>query len=241
MPPNPRRPSWRPAPQKSGNPSKRPAVPPSSVIGKRPVEVIDLTGDDPVVRPAKAPRHSSSSYASSSYPSSSYPSSYPTSSYPTSSYPSSSYPSSSYPSSSYPSSSYPTSSPASRFPAPSRSSSIPSSTPPAPRAPRATLRYFGDDELEPSTQDLTQSDDGPQQELYGSFGLSSPSTLRQRQHPRRAGLTAKRRESGRSEVLQGLRDSWRSCRLPEGAFQPGAPDMTEPHHYRSDLTLVSAV
>ena len=226
MPPNPRQPSWRPAPQKSGNASKRPAVPPSSVIGKRPVEVIDLTGDDPVVRPAKAPRHSSSSYASSSYPSFSHPSSYPTSSYPTSS---------------YPSSSYPTSSPASRFPAPSRPSSIPSSTPPAPRAPRATLRYFGDDELEPSTQDLTQSDDGPQQELYGSFGLSSPSTLRQRQHPRRAGLTAKRRKSGRSEVLQRLRDSWRSCRLPEGAFQSGAPDMPEPHHCRSDLTLMSAV
>ena len=174
MPPNPRQPSWRPAPHKSANAnSKRPAAPPSSVTGKRPVEVIDLTGDDPVVRPAKAPRYSSSSHAAPSYPSSSsYPtSSYPTSSYPTSSYPSSSFPSSSYPTSSYPTSSYPTSSPASRLPASSRPSSIPSSTPPA-RAPGASVRYFDEDELEPSTQDLTQSDDGPQHELYGSFGMS---------------------------------------------------------------------
>ena len=159
MPPNPRQPSWRPATQKSANGSNRPAVPQSSVTGKRPVEVIDLTGDDPVVRPAKAPRYSSPSYASSSYPSSSYPTS-------------------SYPSSSLPTSSYPTSSPASRFPASSRPSSLPSSTPPATRAPRASLRNFDENELEPSTQDLTQSDDGPQQELYGSFGMSSPSTLR---------------------------------------------------------------
>ncbi|EAQ88403.1 hypothetical protein CHGG_05022 [Chaetomium globosum CBS 148.51] len=35
--------------------------------------------------------------------------------------------------------------------------------------PNATQRHLENDEPEPSTQDLTQSDDGPQRELYGSF------------------------------------------------------------------------
>ena len=37
--------------------------------------------------------------------------------------------------------------------------------------PNATQRHPENDEPEPSMQDLTQSDDGPQRELYGSFGM----------------------------------------------------------------------
>jgi SWI/SNF-related matrix-associated actin-dependent regulator of chromatin subfamily A3 len=51
----------------------------------------------------------------------------------------------------------------------SRPSFVPNSTPPT--LPRASQRDLGDDDLEPSTQDLTQNDDGPQRELYGSFGM----------------------------------------------------------------------
>ena len=39
-------------------------------------------------------------------------------------------------------------------------------------APHARQLHPVNDEFEPSTQDLTQSDDGPQRELYGSFGMS---------------------------------------------------------------------
>src|SRR3954463_15299782 len=38
-------------------------------------------------------------------------------------------------------------------------------------APNGTQRGSANDELEPSTQDLTQRDDDPQRELYGSFGM----------------------------------------------------------------------
>src|SRR4051812_7263540 len=72
----------------------------------------------------------------------------------------------------YPSSSY---NPHSAAPGPSQPSSSASAPAPSSAAlvPNATQRYSANDELEPSTQDLTQSDDGPQRELYGSLGMCS--------------------------------------------------------------------
>ncbi len=129
-------------------PPKQPQPAPWKGAGvKRPASVvIDLTGDDDHVasaRPAKSPRYPSSSYASQPQLSQSSQSS----------------------------SSY---QPRSPFQPPALVSGRPSfltpnSTPPA--LP-ASQRSLGDDDLEPSTQDLTQSDDGPQLELYGSFGMT---------------------------------------------------------------------
>jgi SWI/SNF-related matrix-associated actin-dependent regulator of chromatin subfamily A3 len=71
----------------------------------------------------------------------------------------------------YPSSSYTSPPSAAR---PSRLSSAPSSqaTPPSSASLAGpSQRFPGNDDVEPSTQDLTQSDDGPQLELYGSFGM----------------------------------------------------------------------
>ncbi|KAK4097378.1 RAD5-like protein [Parathielavia hyrcaniae] len=55
-------------------------------------------------------------------------------------------------------------------PGPSRTSSATySHVPSGSVLPSGSQRHSGNDEVEPSTQDLTQSDDGPQLELYGSF------------------------------------------------------------------------
>jgi len=61
-----------------------------------------------------------------------------------------------------------------RYPSSSYSSGLPApgSIPPPPHASQVQPV---NDEFEPSTQDLTQSDDGPQRELYGSFGIVSVS------------------------------------------------------------------
>ncbi|KAK4121600.1 RAD5-like protein [Parathielavia appendiculata] len=56
-------------------------------------------------------------------------------------------------------------------PGPNQSSSAAHSNGPSSSAPRpsGSQQYLGNDEVEPSTQDLTQRDDEPQLELYGSF------------------------------------------------------------------------
>jgi SWI/SNF-related matrix-associated actin-dependent regulator of chromatin subfamily A3 len=70
---------------------------------------------------------------------------------------------------------YPPSSYSSQSAAPGPSQPSTSAYAPVPSSaasvPSATQRYSANDELEPSTQDLTQSDDGPQRELYGSLGM----------------------------------------------------------------------
>lgn len=58
-----------------------------------------------------------------------------------------------------------------RYPSSSYSSQLPAPSSVVP-APHASQLQAVNDEFEPSTQDLTQSDDGPQRELYGSFGTS---------------------------------------------------------------------
>lgn len=56
-----------------------------------------------------------------------------------------------------------------RYASPSHTDQASSSTALAP--PNEAWRGSTGDELEPSTQDLTQRDDGPERELYGTFGM----------------------------------------------------------------------
>lgn len=100
--------------------------------------------------------------------------------------------------------------------APSSSALAPSSSYNANQ--RLTWQAAADDDGEPSTQDLTQSDDGPALELYGSFGMC-PNLFHV---PRLGRMTnnGDRRQDCWRKILQWHGHRRRGGCLPERAVKP---------------------
>jgi SWI/SNF-related matrix-associated actin-dependent regulator of chromatin subfamily A3 len=114
-------------------------------------------------------------------------------------------------------------------PGSSQSSSIAYSHAPSSSAPalpsyhdaseRLSWQTPANDDDEPSTQSLTQNDDGPQLELYGSFGTDAFILC-----PRRAETDdGSRRQDCRCKVLHRHGHRWRGGCLSEGAGKSCKP------------------
>jgi hypothetical protein len=100
---------------------------------------------------------------------------------------------------------------------PSSSAAVPPSS--YNEAERLSFQNPANDEAEPSTQDLTQSDDGPAHELYGHFGMH---VLQENYVPM---LTPDRRQDCGCTILQRRCYGWRSRCLQERALESGRPNM----------------